>query len=288
MLGRRARNPMAIRSAIVTAFVWAITAEPASAVPLPVPLELAPGAKFQLVFVTTEFTPATSPDVTTYNHIAQNSANAAGLGAALGITWRAIVSTSTVNARDNAPVGASTPVYNMAKVRVADGESDMWDGSLAAAVGYHENGMAPLTDVWTGTVGGVGVPGSTLGNTDTTSFAWCGRPSLADNGWTAFLRPPLTSSFYLYALSSELTVPPTSDFDRDGDVDGADLLVWQRGVGAGFTGADLAAWRSDFGFVAGGNSGGAAAAVAEPASGALVAAAGLLLALSRRGYTRHR
>jgi hypothetical protein len=51
-----------------------------------------------------------------------------------------------------------------------------------------------------------------------------------------------------------------ADFDNDGDVDGADFLTWQRGVGVGTTnaagdadgngsvnGADLAIWKSNFG-----------------------------------------
>jgi hypothetical protein len=53
-----------------------------------------------------------------------------------------------------------------------------------------------------------------------------------------------------------------ADFDNDGDVDGQDFLIWQRGVGAGpgagngdgdanadgsVNGADLVVWRGDFG-----------------------------------------
>jgi hypothetical protein len=54
----------------------------------------------------------------------------------------------------------------------------------------------------------------------------------------------------------------SADFDEDGDVDGADLLAWQRGLGVGTTHAegdadgngvvdedDLAAWRFQFGAV---------------------------------------
>jgi hypothetical protein len=37
------------------------------------------------------------------------------------------------------------------------------------------------------------------------------------------------------------------DFDRDGDVDGHDFLVWQRGYGTEFDGADLENWQSNFG-----------------------------------------
>jgi hypothetical protein len=37
------------------------------------------------------------------------------------------------------------------------------------------------------------------------------------------------------------------DFDRDGDVDGRDFLVWQRGYGTEFDGADLENWQLNFG-----------------------------------------
>jgi hypothetical protein len=84
-----------------------------------------------------------------------------------------------------------------------------------------------------------------------------------------------------------------ADFDQDGDVDGADLLQWQRGVGVGTTqvagdadgdgsvdGDDLAIWKSQF---AGAGTASAATAVPEPA-GWIVAAglAGAVQSLDRR------
>jgi hypothetical protein len=90
-----------------------------------------------------------------------------------------------------------------------------------------------------------------------------------------------------------------ADFDNDGDVDGADFLTWQRGVGTGTTPAagdangdgavnatDLAIWKAQFGP---GSGVGAAAAVPEPATAALAAlasAAWLLAARRRRATSR--
>jgi hypothetical protein len=81
-----------------------------------------------------------------------------------------------------------------------------------------------------------------------------------------------------------------ADFDDDGDVDGQDFLIWQRGVGATGTGTnmtgdanndtnvngdDLAVWRGQFGNPA-------VAAIPEPATALLLAAAAIGVAASRR------
>lgn len=45
------------------------------------------------------------------------------------------------------------------------------------------------------------------------------------------------------------TVIP-GDFDQDGDVDGRDFLVWQRGAGSIYDAGDLADWKSNYGYQA--------------------------------------
>jgi hypothetical protein len=77
-----------------------------------------------------------------------------------------------------------------------------------------------------------------------------------------------------------------ADFDQDGDVDGADVLIWQRGVGVGMTlaegdadgnadvdGVDLGVWRHQFGATA--TVLPAGSAVPEPTGLAAVAALGI-------------
>jgi beta-glucanase (GH16 family) len=99
---------------------------------------------------------------------------------------------------------------------------------------------------------------------------------------------------YVRAYSAVTPAPESADFDTDGDVDGADFLIWQRGVGttaganrsagnanAGADGdvdaADLAVWREQFA------AGGAlAAAIPEPAGLASATAAVAASALARR------
>jgi hypothetical protein len=67
------------------------------------------------------------------------------------------------------------------------------------------------------------------------------------------------------------------DFDVDGDVDGNDFLVWQRGLGTTHSAATLATWKANFGAPAVA----AAGAVPEPSSIVLLLAAGMLLAARR-------
>ena len=107
----------------------------------------------------------------------------------------------------------------------------------------------------------------------------------------------VTATFADFDFHGTLSAMPTGDFDADGDVDGADFLTWQRGLGlsgaaatnaAGnangdtiINGADLTVWKNEFGTPAVA----AASAVPEPSAAALllIAAAGFA---ARRTATR--
>jgi beta-glucanase (GH16 family) len=96
---------------------------------------------------------------------------------------------------------------------------------------------------------------------------------------------------YVRVYSAVTPAAPSADFDADGDVDGADLLTWQRGTGtvsgairsggnanAGFDGdvdgGDLSTWREQFG----GSGLGEAVGVAVPEP-ALASLMGWILAI---------
>ncbi len=97
----------------------------------------------------------------------------------------------------------------------------------------------------------------------------------------------------IYAIKSLI---PRGDYDRDGDADGADLLQWQRQLGAtmaAFAGADgdgsrlvddgdLLVWSAEFGA---GGAAGSQREVAEPRSAAL-AGMGVLVACGWRRSSR--
>ncbi|MFK7911315.1 MAG: PEP-CTERM sorting domain-containing protein [Akkermansiaceae bacterium] len=95
----------------------------------------APGDTYRLIFVTSTTTTATSTDINTYNTFVQGVANGAGLG---GITWSAVGSTSSVDARDNTGtnpgggVGEAIILMDGASI-VADNYADMWDSDGIAA-----------------------------------------------------------------------------------------------------------------------------------------------------------
>lgn len=228
---------------------------------VPVPAGLAPGDVYHLVFNSSTFINGLSSDIATYNSHVQAAADAAEIGASSGVTWRAIASTASIDARVNAVVGANTPVYNTRAgqlEKVADGFSDMWDGSLDGFAAYDERGTFQPVDAWTGsTVSGLRASGSTLGHAS--GSAWCGRPTFSNGQWIAFFEPSTTAFLSVYGLSEAITVTD-ADFDQNGAIEGIDFLRWQRGVGGsgGFAtgdadgsgvvdGADLGVWQKSYG-----------------------------------------
>ncbi len=81
----------------------------------------------------------------------------------------------------------------------------------------------------------------------------------------------------LYSTGT-LLVTIAGDFDADGDVDGRDFLLWQRGGSLNpFSGGDLAAWQMNYG-----TGPLLATSVAVPEPGALVLLLGGLLVVGRR------
>ena len=155
------------------------------------------GETYHLVLCTTTGRKADSSSIGTYNTFVQGKADAAGIGNTKGVTWKAIASTSSIDARDNALVTA--PVYNMQGHLIADGFDDLWSGSISNAIG---GGYA--TDNWTGTNtsgyaygSGLGVGSPRKGRRNKTSGEWISATSGGMNDTNGF-----------YALSAPLAVVP--------------------------------------------------------------------------------
>ncbi len=90
---------------------------------------------------------------------------------------------------------------------------------------------------------------------------------------------PLTRTGIGLRIASLAALP--GDFDADDDVDGADFLDWQLGLGTTHNASDLADWQSGFG--AGGSPGTAAGTVPEPSSFLLFAISATMMWPRRSG-----
>ncbi len=166
-----------------------------------IPSGVAPGQTYQLAFVTSGTSTATSADIGDYNGFVQAAANAAGMGS---VVWRAIASTSTVNANSNALVSA--PVYNMNGELVATGFLDFWDGTHTTGVGidYNENNASRNFNVWTGSnTDGTDAGSLALGNAQ----ARWGESTFSSGGWISHGNQNTTVSYAIYALSESLSAP---------------------------------------------------------------------------------
>lgn len=121
------------------------------------------GDTYRLVFCSSTGTTATSSDINTYNTFVQNLANSSSLniGAAEGVTWKAIASTPTIAANVNAsmnPFEGGTSIWLVdGSTLVAEDYPDLYGGrkSMNNAISKSENGGQPLyagryRDVWTG------------------------------------------------------------------------------------------------------------------------------------------
>ena len=89
-----------------------------------------------------------------------------------------------------------------------------------------------------------------------------------------------------YDTPPELLAAADGDFDNDGDVDGADFLLWQRGGSPnGATPGDLAVWQADYGTPLGAS---AVGAVPEPSSIVLLGITLLLFGIGNSPRTSSR
>jgi hypothetical protein len=178
-----------------------------TAAEVPVPPELNPGDTYHLAFVSSTTRDAYSSDITDYDAHVQAAADAAGIGVTEGVSWYAIGSTSSVDAKDHALVTA--PVYRVDGVRIAAGYDDLWDGTIEASLSITEQGDVQETNVWvwTGTVSS-GLAQNPLGAPVYDWVDW-GRCLVSDTNWrwiySGFKRP--SELLPLYGLSEELTVP---------------------------------------------------------------------------------
>ncbi len=177
------------------------------------PADLAPGAPYRVMFLTSSARDASSTDIDDYNQfVAQNAAHSG-----LNGTWRALVSTESVAARDNtatnpiAPGATGVPIYLPNGTRIADDYDELWAGQLLTAPNVGPTGYpSPATIAWTGTVGS-GIPahsGVTFVDQMGTAMATTGDPSNTSSAWIANSTASTTLVYAgLYAMSDVMIAP---------------------------------------------------------------------------------
>lgn len=156
-----------------------------------------------------------SSDIETYNSAVRASADGEADIAALGLRWKAIASTATVDAKDN--IGTFTcPVFNCdndviefypgVDRQIWTDSTDMWSGGgLPVKIKYGFNIAVDGTPwMWTGTeTDGTGISGEELGQAN----SWIGDIGAMDDQWIKWDLPgPIATSaqYHLGGVSETL------------------------------------------------------------------------------------
>ena len=194
------------------------------------------GDTYRLIFTTSGLTPATSSDIDFYNAFVQDAADATeafAIGTDDGVTWKAIVSTESVDARDNTDTNIATDDPGEA-IFLLDGKTLVAEdyASLYGPVESHANTIH-LTElnttpveidygsVWTGSDSkGVALPGEALGAADGTSYVGLWKFTTGAHWITRFGDTDQSKRLPLYAISQPLVITeqapaPVSDVETE-------------------------------------------------------------------------
>jgi PEP-CTERM motif-containing protein len=211
-----------------------------------------------------------------------------------------VAADSRLFAKINQPAGSSTLLYGLGYDAIGDGQFALDDATVFDTHGFAVTGPADnaasadesdyyaegwFTGLWHYGHSTENVSPYNGGAWGSDGAGMAGR-TLADGDWDSWTFTP-TFDFGAFAENPcAAEAPLAADFDADGDTDGNDFLIWQRGHGI-LTGADssdgdadgdtdvdaddLVAWQTRFGASAGAqgvftSSLGAAIAVPEPTS----------------------
>jgi hypothetical protein len=109
------------------------------------------GDSFRLLFVTSATRDTSSANIADYNAHAQTAAGGNDSLKSFKGQFRALISTSAVDARDNtATTGTGVPIHWLGDDKVADDYADLYDKSWDSVSGKTESGGSYTGLVWTG------------------------------------------------------------------------------------------------------------------------------------------
>ncbi len=172
---------------------------------------LAPGERYRVLYVTSSLTTASSSSIDYYNAIVESSASIGTVTSLLGLRWKALASTESVNAQDNTGAVATDispiSVFNTAGQLLATSMADLWDGNLLREVFFNENGGAEVANTWTGTdeFGNTTCP---LGSISCAGIRY-GSSAELDANWISDHIASSSLPLALYGLSDEAVIAHT-------------------------------------------------------------------------------
>ncbi len=188
-----------------------------------IPDGVKPGQSFRLLFVTSTTRDASSSEIADYNaHVQAAAANNSNLAGFSG-RFRALISTSAVDARDNtATTGTGVSVHWLGGAKVADDYADLYDKSWDSVGGRTETGSSYGGLVWTG--------GNKAGVKSGQRYAGAAEVRLGDltNAGLALSSPNAGASsetYPLYALSPVITVAQPVKAERATAIDDANTPI---------------------------------------------------------------
>ena len=175
------------------------------------------GDSFRLIFITSSGRSATPTGIDTYNQFVQGRANAGHRAIRpYGGGFRAVASTGTVHARDNAcATGTGVRIHWLNGSKVADNYADFFDNSWDDETNLkNESGNARSiprgTGVWTGSQSNGTISGQAyLGTSERSAIA--GRLNNPTYGPFTGILAPKTNNYPLYALSQVFKVPTLAE-----------------------------------------------------------------------------
>jgi len=182
---------------------------------LATPAGLAPGAQFRFLFLTSGTQAATSTDIGNYNTFVNSQASGATYEGSV-VSWKAVGSTATVNARDNVGgFGTNVPVYltngTLLAGDLTTGTSNkgLWSGLLftTPTIGIDGNGVTSRFAHTGSNADGTGLTDRQLG---AASFVQYGDPTINAGTFGRYFSlngMPTSIAANFYGVSSELTVP---------------------------------------------------------------------------------